>query len=88
MQNLKKYVASLNAITAIFDGEADANIDLNNLDNAVAQRIFNYIEGDLSPENLCCDGELPFAAVKRKANMLNKARDELIAMGFEHTPEF
>lgn len=48
-------------------------------------KIFSNIEGDLSPENLTCDGELPFAQVQKKAKMLNDAEGELLAMGFRHT---
>lgn len=34
---------------------------------------------DLSPENLCCDGELKGAALIKKAAMLNTAQAELKA---------
>jgi len=83
MSHLTEYVEGLNRMSVIFkNGE---QIDLDNLDNEAAQRIFNSIEGDLSPENLTCDGELPFAQVQRKAKMLNGAKDELVAMGFKYT---
>ena len=85
MSHLKNYVDSLNAITAIFDGEDPVSIDVNNLDNATAQQLFNYLANELSPENLTCDGELPFAAVQKKAKMLNGAAAELVAMGFHYT---
>ena len=35
----------------------------------------------LSPENLCCDGELRGAKLRAKSLMLNKAKEELEAMG-------
>ena len=80
MSHLKEYVEGLNRMATIFkNGE---QIDLDNLDNAVAQRIFNSIDGDLSPENLTCDGELSFAQVQKKAKMLNGAATELMAMGY------
>lgn len=82
MSHLKEYVEGLNRMSAIFGGE---QIDLDNLDAAGAQRIFNDIEGDLSPENLTCDGELPFVQVQKKVKMLNGAVTELMAMGFQFT---
>lgn len=79
MSHLKEYVEGLNRMSDIFGGE---RIDLDNLDNAVAQRIFNNLDGDLSPENLTCDGELSFARVQMKVKMLNGAATELMAMGY------
>ncbi len=37
----------------------------------------NQIETDLSPENLCCDGEISGAAVRRKLNGLKAELKEL-----------
>ncbi len=86
MSHLTEYVEGLNRMSAIFkNGE---QIDLDNLNNDTAQRIFNSIEGDLSPENLTCDGELPFAQVQRKAKMLNGAAAELMAMGYRAEDPF
>jgi len=85
MSHLKEYVEGLNRIAAIFGSDP---IDMDNLDNAAAQKIFDLIDCDLSPENLCCDGELPFAQVQKKAKMLNGAKAELIALGFQHCAEF
>ena len=34
-------------------------------------------EADLSPENLCCDGELRGAKLRAKSNMLNGAKADL-----------
>ncbi len=38
------------------------------------------IECDLSPENLCCDGELPAYQVKARYKMLTAALAELEAL--------
>ncbi|KKM96012.1 hypothetical protein LCGC14_1182310 [marine sediment metagenome] len=84
MSHLKEYVEGLNRMSDIFGGE---QIDLDNLDDAVAQRIFNSLDSDLSPENLTCDGELSFAAVQKKARILNGAATELMAMGFQFEEE-
>ena len=86
MSYLKNYVDQRNRVSALFN-EPDP-INIANMNQHDANRLFDLIECDLSPENLCCDGELPFAAVKRKADMLNGARAELVALGFQHTEEF
>ena len=85
MSHLKEYVEGLNRMSAIF-GDGD-NIDLDNLSDINAQVIFSNIEGDLSPENLTCDGELPAAQVRRKSKMLKGCIMELMAMGFTYTTE-
>ena len=85
MSHLKNYVDQRNRVSALF-GE-DEKINIANINQHDANRLFDLIECDLSPENLCCDGELSFAAVQRKATVLNGARAELAAMGFEHTEE-
>ncbi len=41
------------------------------------KKIFVMLACDLSPENLCCDGELPPAQVKVKARKLWKAWGDL-----------
>jgi hypothetical protein len=52
------------------------------------------IENQLSPENLCCDGEASPAWVHREGARLRKARAKIIAqLGYEPTideiyPEF
>lgn len=38
----------------------------------------------LSPENLCCDGELRGAKLHAKARLLNGAKADLVAMGVTH----
>ena len=37
----------------------------------------NQIENDLSPENLCCDGEISGAAVSKKLRALKAEQKEL-----------
>lgn len=45
---------------------------------AQADEVIEYIEADLSPENLCCDGELTGEALRIKSKALNDAYDEAI----------
>lgn len=83
MTNLTKYVDMQNGWGAMCGSEP---MDLSKLDNALAQKLYNMLEGDLSPENLCCDGELPPAQVRKKARMLNGAVAELNALGYKQAP--
>jgi hypothetical protein len=41
------------------------------------QRIAENLEGDLSPENLTCDGELPRSQVQARYRTLTRALEEL-----------
>jgi hypothetical protein len=41
------------------------------------QKIAESIDGDLSPENLTCDGELSRSAVQARYRMLTRAAQEL-----------
>ncbi len=44
------------------------------------------IEGELSPENLCMDGEASPSYVRRRSRELNQAKAKLVAeLGFEPT---
>ncbi len=52
--------------------------DLN--DQSVAKRVIAMINCDLSPENLCCDGELSRSQINKKERHLLAARQE--AQGF------
>jgi hypothetical protein len=61
MKQLTNYVSKTNEWNAIF------NSTQYSLDNhADRQRLAEKIDGDLSPENLTCDGELPRSVVQSK----------------------
>ncbi len=74
MQNLKAYVESRNKWAKIFGG---AQLSLQSA--ADRQKIAGMIDGDLSPENLTCDGELPASQVRARYNNLMKVARELKA---------
>lgn len=78
--SLKKFVEQENRMNAMFRPSA-RQLDVKNLTaedkKDLAQRLLNA----LSPENLCCDGELRGAKLRSKAAMLNKAKADLEAMG-------
>lgn len=77
MKNLERFVREMNAMSPIF---ATRNRELKplKLTNAKDRKeIRDELEGALSPENLCCDGELRGRALRDKARYLNSAMAEL-----------
>lgn len=86
MKNLKKYVDDKNRLDEIFGrgvGRPLAPIDLSKLDLPMAQRLYDMLDCDLSPENLTCDGELSRAQVMKRARVLQGAVKDLEAAGYE-----
>lgn len=52
-------------------------IDPANISPKEARELLDMLENDLSPENLCCDGELRGAPLRAKTKMLNEAKKAL-----------
>lgn len=75
MKELNRYVKQKNEFNALFRGNY---YDLRLEDDR--QAIANAIDADLSPENLTCDGELPYQQVMARAKFLNKAAEQLLAL--------
>lgn len=75
MKNLKAYVDNKNQWNAIF---GMAPMDINNDMHRV--QIAQTLDGELSPENLHCDGEISQAEAMRKLRKLNKVCAELIQL--------
>ena len=72
MKNLKAYVDQKNQWNAIF---GMAPMDINNDMHRV--QIAQTLDGELSPENLHCDGEISQAEAMRKLRKLNAVCAEL-----------
>lgn len=72
---LLQYIERKNFIRSLFK---QPEIDPANISPKEARELLDSIEGDLSPENLCCDGELRGAKLKAKAKMLNEAKKALL----------
>jgi len=70
---LTNYVEQLNSWNAIF-GKSGIEFPL---DAQSAQAIGHKLDGELSPENLHCDGEISGAEAMRKYNFLTSVLDEL-----------
>jgi len=74
MKNLTAFVAQQNFHASLFGGK---QLDVNRLTPADRAQLRDALEAALSPENLCCDGELRGRALQQKSRMLNGARREL-----------
>ena len=72
---LENYVEQKNRWSAIFGKR-----QLSLLVQADRVKIAEMLEGDLSPENLTCDGELRGSAVVQKSRMLNRCVEELFSI--------
>ena len=75
ISNLEQYVEQKNRIRSIF-GEAELSL-LGANDRKI---IADMIDGDLSPENLTCDGEAPAAYVRQKHAFLIRCARELVSI--------
>ena len=75
MRSLRAYVDQKNRWNAIFKGH---QLDIDN--PADRQAIADMIDCDLSPENLCCDGELPRSQVQAKYRQLQAAARDLLKL--------
>jgi hypothetical protein len=72
--NLTKYVAAMNFWAAHVKEPA---IELRNFTEANRRSVREQLDCDLSPENLCCDGELRGAALAKKLVYLRSVEREL-----------
>jgi hypothetical protein len=72
MKQLNAYVAKTNKWNAIFKGT-----EYSLSTHADRQRLADKIDGDLSPENLTCDGELPRSVVQAKYRELTTVARQL-----------
>ena len=78
--NLDAYIEQRNRMARIFQRDP---IDRTALNAKMANELFESLDGELSPENLCCDGELCGAALQKKAKMLRGAAADLNKLGFQ-----
>lgn len=74
--NLNRYIAQKNIWRRVFK---QTEIDPANITPKQARELLDSIEGDLSPENLHCDGEISAAEARRKARWLNECKQALLS---------
>lgn len=78
MKNLTAFIAQQNFHASLFGGDQlGAAKSLSAADRA---KLLDALECALSPENLCCDGELTGRALQQKSRMLNGALRDLRAL--------
>ena len=85
--SLAKFIAQENKTAEFmksFGGRGLKTYDVKNLTAEDKKDLANSLASALSPENLCCDGELRGAKLHAKAKILNDAKKELAAMGVTH----
>lgn len=74
--NLTEFVRRMNA-WAKLSRDPEAVIDLVNFTEKMRTMVRNRLEGELSPENLTCDGELRGKALKDRCDYLAAVGREL-----------
>ena len=72
--HLTTYIQRRNLIAKCFGKKQYSPGNLTATDRA---ELLRELEGELSPENLCCDGELSGHALRTKEAWLNGAKEEL-----------
>lgn len=82
--SLAKFIERENMYARVFKMP---EMDPNNLTTEQKKQLAGKIACSLSPENLTCDGELRGAQLQAKARMLQKAKQDLEAMGVT-VPEY
>ena len=78
--HLDVILEQINGWDSLFGG---AKIDPANIKQADADRIFQKIDGGLSPENLHCDGEASPAHVRKMLTRYEGAVKELVKRGLK-----
>lgn len=78
---LKNFIDRRNQINTLFN-KGDAPLQVDTLTQAQANDLFHSVDTDMSPENLCCDGELPAREVRKRATHLKRVISDLESLGF------
>tara|TARA_R110001632_G_scaffold18664_2_gene57458 strand:+ start:433 stop:711 length:279 start_codon:yes stop_codon:yes gene_type:complete len=74
MKNLTHYIDNRNTWNSFFPGSTTITFPL---DQKTVNDLARSLDGDLSPENLHCDGEISQAEAQRKYNYYGKVIAEL-----------
>ncbi len=86
--SLKAFIKQENQMHMMFNRKANGQPlypeDTDLLLDRHKQELADRLASALSPENLCCDGELRGAPLRAKAKLLNTAKADLVAMGVTH----
>ena len=84
MKYLTRFVSEKNIWNNMFGREP---MDLSKLDNTLAQKLFDILEGDLSHKSLCVAAKLADTQVKIKARLLDAVED-LEKLGYSYAMSY
>ena len=84
-KELIEYVVEMNYFRMI---RSQPTMDARNLSWNEVLDLLEKLENDLSPENLTCDGEIPYAKLMPRVAYLNAVRDELDKMSERYQIDF
>ena len=76
MKNLQDYIDNRNSWNSFFPGNKTITFPLS---QKTVDDLARSLDGDLSPENLHCDGEISHAEAQRKYNYYGRVIKELEA---------
>jgi len=82
--SLERFIAEENMFADVYD---ELQIDINAIDQKVADTMFQRLDSNLSPEFLFADGERPRAKAMALKKKYDKAIAELVKKGFRPTVE-
>lgn len=74
--DLRNYLDTYNAWQKIFDKD-HKTINIGNMTQKDVDTIAGRLDGDMSPENLHCDGEITYAQAQAKADYYMEVWEEL-----------
>ena len=77
MTQLKTFIDGKNLWRSFGD---QAPYDINNLSQKDVNELADSLDGEMSPENLHCDGEISAAQARKKAKHFTAAYKELTAL--------
>ena len=78
MENLKSYINDYINLWSRFSGKPEMEFPPTKEEDVI--EILDSIEGNLSPENLHCDGEISHAEANRKYKYFMRVQQELVQL--------
>lgn len=77
--SLSKFIEQKNRTANLFGGTV---FDVNNINQESANKLYYQLDSNMSPENLCCDGELSTKQVAQRSKLFTGAVADLDSLGF------
>jgi len=80
LKNLSKFVENENRMAVFFN---DKVVNVKAITDEDAQKLWDRLDSNLSPENLSCDGEIRGAKLRARYNYFKGAMKELKTLGLK-----